>query len=310
MASTAPTYVQPVVPLVRDISNSKNQNGSRTSSPLPRALSRQKLVPREPDVKKDGTSDLIDFIRQGPPGSKPEKEQRRIVAPFRNTMDSDELGSLGDFANSVHTSLGSNRYSSTTSAAGGSGLIGNGSSNRGALSTPGGGPPPIIKKQRRVKDPYAIDSDDDDDFLTSLPGGGRAVQEPQEESLADFLRNSEPPSNNAPQTLNGSSSNLKYANGPSPGRSGSRAIGAGKSSTLGPNPSRSAMIKSAMSASSIENARYEARAAGATRNGFGGNGFYYSTNDMADFLKSSGPVENMAPAPQQVPLQKKPSKRL
>jgi hypothetical protein len=35
----------------------------------------------------------------------------------------------------------------------------------------------------------------------------------------------------------------------------------------------------------------EARTAGATK-GFNGHGYYYSTNDMADFLRSSGPNGN------------------
>ena len=73
------------------------------------------------------------------------------------------------------------------------------------------------------------------------------------------------------------------------------------------------MIPSGFSLPSLAKMKFEARAAGATRNGFGGNGFYYSTNDMADFLRSSGPVENMAPSSAQQqppPLQKKPSRRL
>jgi hypothetical protein len=308
MSSTAPAHEQPMIPLVRSTSNSKLQNGARTSSPLPRAVSRQKLVAREPDVKEDGTSDLIDFIRQGPPGSKPEKEQRRTVAPFRSTMDSDDLN-MGDFASSVHTSLGSNRNSGSTSTrlSSRAGLLGNSSSNRGNFAASAG--PSIVKKQHRAKDPYAIDSDDEDDsFLTALPDG-RAVQEPKEESLADFLRNSEPPLNNAPQLLNGAASNSKYMNGSSAARLGSRTAPTGYNVNLVPNSSRSAMINSGMSTDPTQKSRFEARAAGATRNGFGGNGFYYSTNDMADFLRSSGPVENMAPTPQ-VPLQKKPSKRL
>lgn len=300
MASTAPAQEQTVLPLARAASNSKLAN-NRTSSPLPRAASRQRLVPREPDVKKDGTSDLIDFIRQGPPGSKPEKEQRRTVAPFRSTMDSDDFNKLGDFASSMDKSLGGNKRESF----GASGLLGNSSSitPKSNLVAPGG--PTIVKKQRRVKDPYAIDSDDDDDFLTSLPAGGRAVQEPKEESLADFLRNSEPPSGNAPQALNGSNASK---NGSFMGRSmGSRTTTNGSGN--GPT-SKSSMINSGFSMPSFSKMKFEARAAGATRNGFGGNGFYYSTNDMADFLRSSGPVENTAPVSPQVPLQKKPSKRL
>jgi hypothetical protein len=298
MASTAPAQEQTVLPLARAASNSKLSN-SRTSSPLPRGASRSRLVPREPDVKKDGTSDLIDFIRQGPPGSKPEKEQRRTVAPFRTTMDSDDFNKLGDFTSSVDKSFGS---SSKRDSNFGAGLgLGNGSNNRSALVAPGG--PTIVKKQRRVKDPYAIDSDDDDDdYLTSLPAEGRAVQEPREESLADFLRNSEPPTGNAPQTLNGASASKGSS---FMGRSGSRTT-----TGTGQAPTKSSMINSGFSLPSLSKMKFEARAAGATRNGFGGNGFYYSTNDMADFLRSSGPVETMSPAPQQMPLQKKPSKRL
>ena len=89
------------------------------------------------------------------------------------------------------------------------------------------------------------------------------------------------------------------------GRSSSNTT---KDSGNGPN-SKSSMINSGFSLPSFSKMKFEARAAGATRNGFGGNGFYYSTNDMADFLRSSGPVENTAPT-QQPPLQKKPSKRL
>ena len=44
------------------------------------------------------------------------------------------------------------------------------------------------RKQRRFRDPYAIESDDEDmDTITELP---------REESLADFLRNNDPPNAN------------------------------------------------------------------------------------------------------------------
>ncbi|KIW07775.1 uncharacterized protein PV09_01701 [Verruconis gallopava] len=294
MASTAPEHEPTILPLARAASNSKlQQTIGRTSSPLPRSASRQKLIPREPEVRKDGTSDLIDFIRQGPPGSKPDKEQRRTVAPFRNTMDSDDLGGLSDLASAMH-------FGSKLESNSGSGVLGGSMSGRSKPSAPGSGAPVIVKKQRRVKDPYAIESDDDEaDYSTSLPNGGRAGQEPQEESLADFLRNSEPPSGNAPPLLNGNSISSRHTNVSAAG---------GYSASLSSSAPRSAMIKSGLSSSgATQRAKFEARAAGATRNGFGGNGFYYSTNDMADFLRSSGPVENVTT--QQVTLQKKPSKR-
>jgi hypothetical protein len=49
-------------------------------------------------------------------------------------------------------------------------------------------------------------------------------------------------------------------------------------------------------------AKMEARTAGATK-GFNGHGYYYSTNDMADFLRSSGPdaQNGSAPGPRRTP---------
>lgn len=54
------------------------------------------------------------------------------------------------------------------------------------------------RKRYRNKDPYAIDfsDDDDDDLLTALP-----PQIKPDEGLAEFLRNSDVPVNNAPPTL-------------------------------------------------------------------------------------------------------------
>ncbi|KAK4950012.1 hypothetical protein LTR66_014000, partial [Elasticomyces elasticus] len=55
----------------------------------------------------------------------------------------------------------------------------------------------LERKRHRNKDPYAIDVDsEDDDLLTTMPQSRR-----QEESLADFLRNVDPPNNNAPRPI-------------------------------------------------------------------------------------------------------------
>lgn len=302
MRSTRPTQETPMVPLVQ----SPVQNGAAA---VASATSRQRLVAREPDIGEDGTGDLIDFIRQGPPGSKP---STRAVAPFRSTMDSDELNSYGDFSQG---SKSSTRKTGATTAPP-VGRMAPAIAPRTAptiapapnRSAGASGMPQIVKKQRRVKDPYAIDSDEDeDDYLTSLPGG-RAVQAPKEESLADFLRNSEPPSNNTPKVLP-VGPNPRFMSGSSAARPTSRSVnsGFGGPSAVPQSP------RSAMSGSMKQSKpRFEARAAGATRNGFGGNGFYYSTNDMADFLRSSGPVDNMnmrTPNPSVPELVKKPSRR-
>jgi hypothetical protein len=297
MRSTKPTTEPTLVPLVRAPSDSSLINKAKAQAAQPnRPFSRQKLVPREPDVKGGGSDDLIDFIREGPPSAHGLGEHRipRTVAPFRSTADSADLKELGSFIHSGTTStsitsknsrlsLGANTVNSNSS------LLQNG---RAAPSSSGSAMPPIVRKSRRVKDPYAIDSDDEDDYLTSLPS---ARSHQQEESLADFLKNSEPPKANAPapvvsmgnrQKLNGSRSNAPSVGG----------------------PVRSSSIANSMATSRMSKMKPEARAAGATKSGFGGNGFHYSTNDMADFLRSSGPVEAYAVSPE-VPLTKKPSKR-
>lgn len=204
---------------------------SSSSSATKRKLN---LTAREPSVKQNGNRDLIDFIRQGPPGAgglvnSPDK---RVAAPFnRRTMDSDDMSSA--------------RNSNATSATSGTAL----------LSTPGGagvvdnnGMPK--KTRRRVKDPYAIDLDDDDeDLLTALPGASHRPRQREEESLVDFLRNTEPPAGNSPQAL---------------------AVGVGGQTN---------------GAASGANGMAASRAAKAPRTEQPGTG----TRELADFLRNSGP---------------------
>ncbi|KAE8158785.1 hypothetical protein BDV40DRAFT_274895 [Aspergillus tamarii] len=146
---------------------------------------------------QDRTTELIDFIREGPPTAGARRIPR-AVAPFRDTMDSDEL-------NSLETGLSENNAPSVTSTQDGSMLTSVGSrtglldtGNRTTLhpaaaqhipTAPVDDPRPV-RKQRRVPDPYAIDSDDDED-LDELLDGPKPKRE--EESLIDFLRNVPPP---------------------------------------------------------------------------------------------------------------------
>ncbi|QDS73030.1 hypothetical protein FKW77_009254 [Venturia effusa] len=287
MRSTKPSTEPVLVPLVRSPSDSNllNKANAHAVQP-PRSFSRQKLVAREPEVKGGGSSDLIDFIREGPPSAYGAGEHRipRNVAPFRSTADSDDLKAIGSL---ISTGTTSNRSmtSKTSRMTGAATISPLSQTGRAGPSSSTSGMPPIARKSRRVKDPYAIDSDDEDDFLTSLPS---ARPQPQEESLAEFLKNAEPPK----------------ANSPSPVTSRSQAHG--MSTTTG--SVRSSNIVHTTPTSRTTKMKFEARSAGATKSGFGGNGFHYSTNDMADFLRSSGPVEAYAVSPE-VPLTKKPSKR-
>jgi len=254
-----------------------------TSAPKPRTGSRMQA--RDPDVKGNTSSDLIDFIRRGPPGAKNvEHRIPRTVAPFRTTMDSDDFN---DYTPGVTSPRQSTSGVSST---------GPRSTSRPTNSAQppreqgaGGGP---VRKQRRVKDPYAIDSDsDDDDTLTALPAG-RAARPARDESLADFLRNTEPPAANGPAPLA-----VVLPSGAPPG-----SVRSSRSAALMASAAASARQPSAATPASSLAApadpapprpppkrRLEARVAGATRD-FQTREYRQPTADLASFLGSSGPA--------------------
>ncbi|PLB40084.1 uncharacterized protein BDW47DRAFT_102217 [Aspergillus candidus] len=167
--------------------------------------------------KGDETSDLIDFIREGPPTSGAHRIPR-TVAPFRDTMDSDDLQSLEHgAADQAHSSATSTRANSMVAPSTGSTGSRTGLVESSSRTTTQSGPPkrysimPVgqaiseenpfpMRTQRRVRDPYAIDLSDEDEELEELLMEG-AKPPPQEESLADFLRNAPPPADSAPQPL-------------------------------------------------------------------------------------------------------------
>ncbi|MCJ1282758.1 hypothetical protein MMC26_002083 [Xylographa opegraphella] len=167
--------------------------------------------------RSDETSDLIDFIRQGPPDERTEGNHRipRTVAPFRNTMDSDEIRNLNGKAKDSN-SLASTQDSSFTKSLHSSvnsrtGLLDSSSrqtpkafTQPAAEKLPARYEDPIqpARKQRRVKDPYPIefDSDGDDESHTPKP-------QQKEESLLDFLNSVPPPqAGNSPPPIDVSSS--------------------------------------------------------------------------------------------------------
>ena len=256
--------------------------------------------------KGDETSDLIDFIREGPPTSGAHRIPR-TVAPFRDTMDSDDLQSLehgaADQGDSSATSTRVNSMSAqpAASTASRTGLVE--SSNQ---TTTQSGPPkrysimPVgqaipednpfpARTQRRVRDPYAIDLSDEDEELEELLMEG-AKPPPQEESLADFLRNAPPPPDTAPQPL------LINSNSAPPKSSGGMS---------GASSMKSRILRSGPTAKSSRSSLRQqppepvpAPATYATKVGMERNAGLPTVSErktetgaLADFLRSTGPPE-------------------
>lgn len=321
------------------------------------ARSRAALQARSASGTSASNADLINFIRDGPE----EQGSHRIsrsVAPFRNTMDSDQFNELGGVAAyngskpqdlKLNTSV--NAAPSTKSATKSPGPRAAGTSQSTVTNGPSpisSAPPPTMhpahsgrpqtlssgvqqpngggveRKRYRNKDPYAIDLDsdeEDEDLLTALPRNKR-----REESLADFLRNSEPPADNAPRPIGGATdpaqakgvmnkarensvNNLRQTNSNGTDQSRTRSMQAQpgpqsaqarprvsslRSNGSGPTPGKSSALPSAIKRTGP---KLEARGAGGRDARLGA--FHQSeTGDLADFLRSSGPPPGSeAPAP-------------
>jgi hypothetical protein len=283
------------------------------------AASRLKFQARDARPEKGReTADLIDFIREGPPRLAGEHRIDRKVAPFRTTMDSDDLQALappGDFTG--RSSVGSTHESSATKS------MQESTNSRTALlesnrQTPVRNvAPPInhdVKRQvipeqegmpqrtrRRVKDPYAIDFSDEDE----LEGEEEPVSKPQhrkqEESLIDFLRNTAPPPGSAPQPIlttaprpNDTKADLKRSTSQSKLRdmlmrdgSARNAAAAGLNGARESSPhlhsTNGANRTAASAGSGLKKPKYQARDAKTTKT---------STSDLADYLLNSGPSES------------------
>jgi hypothetical protein len=135
------------------------------------------------------------------------------VAPFRNTMDSDQFsGAIGGKA--IDATIPEIRYSQASTNVTENSMPSMHSSvnSSSALIKNKGSPGPIShspfgdedmmpkRKTRRVRDPYAIDfSDEEDEFADEIA----PIRAPpkKEESLAEFLRNYEPPPEPAPPVM-------------------------------------------------------------------------------------------------------------
>lgn len=184
---------------------------SAVTTPLRRTESsaaRSRLQARDATVPRgDSISDLIDFVRSGPQLEQDNHRIPRSVAPFRTTMDSDQMsGAVGGKA--VDASLPDPRYSQASASVNSSvtsqsALL----SNSSKPMKPA--PPPKNdefdeedmmpkRKQRRVRDMYQIDFSDEEEEFEAVTRTKPVVKE---ESLADFLRNVPPPPDSSPAPI-------------------------------------------------------------------------------------------------------------
>lgn len=206
-------------PSTRDLADFAKSTGPEVRGQLPKPVSRDSNPPRRAKsvaprfqardpVVKGPNSDLIDFIREGPPRPLGEGAHRipRVVAPFRTTMDSDELLALEPPQDHTGRNSGSSYQdgsivtkstvnsrtglidSKTRTAVTPATTVSQGASSQ-APTRNVAEPTQPKRKQRRLRDPYAIDMESDDEIDDGL---GKPPKY-EEESLIDFLRNTSPP---------------------------------------------------------------------------------------------------------------------
>lgn len=196
--------------VTRNASNAGSRS-SVASAPLKRSESsanRNKLQARDAAVPRgDSISDLIDFVRSGPQLDQDMHRIPRTVAPFRTTMDSDQMsGAVGGKA--VDASLPDPRYSQASASVNSSvtsqsALLSNTSKatksalpqNRKDFDEEDMMPK---RKTRKPRDMYQIDFSDEEEEFEAMT---RAKPVAQEESLADFLKNVPPPANSTPAPI-------------------------------------------------------------------------------------------------------------
>ncbi|KAJ5190472.1 uncharacterized protein N7498_009457 [Penicillium cinerascens] len=255
------------------------------------------------EPQRSATSELIDFIREGP--SQPGTHRiPRTVAPFRNTADSDDLR-LDSAQQDKGTSLASAQESSRTGVLDSSKRIPSQPKAKPSASDAVSDDPRPTRKQHRVLDPYAIPDDDDeeeDDMLEDLINAKPPQR--QEESLIDFLRSEPPPDfqQSAPQPLNinipQQSSSNGFVSSASDLKSRLRRGNADK------GPSNKMSLSSLRSQNTLSNGQSPSNYAakiGMERNPGtipSASNKQTETGALADFLRNTGPPEprvNMNP---------------
>lgn len=164
-----------------------------------RSVNKPRLEAREAVVRTVPANELIDLIREGPPGAavadngQPPRDstQSSIVRPGSRASGSLPNGYATSYSGLIATS-GAHRTEQPAY------------SDRPQLSQ---SPPPpsssatrsATKPRRRVRDPYAIDSDDEEDDVnpTALPTRSKR----ESESLMDFLKTAPPSSKSVAQPV-------------------------------------------------------------------------------------------------------------
>jgi hypothetical protein len=192
----------------RSTSGSEPRSGATSATSRQSSNGRPKLQARDAAVPRgDSISDLIDFVRSGPQLEKENHRIPRTVAPFRTTMDSDQMsGAVGGKA--TDATLPDARYSQASVS-----VDSSVTSQSALLNAPNMSKPQPsqtnrdldledhmpIRKTRRVRDMYQIDfSDEEEEYEAVSKSKPKPVQE---ESLADFLRSVPPPPDPTPVPL-------------------------------------------------------------------------------------------------------------
>ncbi|KAL4733596.1 hypothetical protein BDV11DRAFT_199783 [Aspergillus similis] len=210
--------------------SSRAESAMSGSTRGPRLQAKSAALPKS---EANSTSDLIDFIREGPPTAGARRIPR-TVAPFRSTMDSDDLAYERGATPSITSTQGDSTTTKSLASVGSRTRLIDSSSKASTNVRTGSTKPPSSsagkmpveddprpkRAQRRVPDPYALDWDDEE--LEAMLEEEEEKKNPKpkrdEESLIDFLRNVPPPSESeqpqpiiAPRTKtpNGGSSSMK-----------------------------------------------------------------------------------------------------
>jgi hypothetical protein len=251
---------------------------------------RPKLQARSAETNGSPTSDLIDFIREGPPMPAGAHRIPRTVAPFRNTIDSDDL-QIDNTSSAASTGNGTTPNKSLSSLGSRTGLLDSANQNKATASGSAMAfedPQPPARKQRRVPDPYAIDDDDDDDLLEELL---ELEENPKpkrdEESLMDFLRNAPPPppAEQAPQPFMSSAPASQNLHGAAAMKA--RLLRTSQNSLRSQNTPTKVQTN------------YSAKVGQERNNGImpSASNRRTETSDLADFLRNSAPPTPPQPAP-------------
>ncbi|KAI9892964.1 MAG: hypothetical protein M1814_000848 [Vezdaea aestivalis] len=164
--------------------DSLSLDGARSSSKQSNRTMRQRLQAREAVIPMgEATSELVEFIKQGPPSSS-DPGVRSFAGPTGSSTP--------------NIALSSSRPRPGASSS--SGVAGSVPQNSDRAIVPKvDGPPETKRKQFRSKDPYDLDFvNDDEDDLAPTPKHER------QESLADFLLAVTPPKDSRPQPLSNS----------------------------------------------------------------------------------------------------------